>query len=226
MRLDDFDFDLPPGLIAQSPIAERSDSRLLCVAGRGGALADRAFRDIVDLVSPGDVMVFNDTRVIKARLTGRKKTGGRIEVLIERVLSGDQALAQVRASHPPRVDSVLILANAIEATVLERRGEFFKLRFENCSDLFALLERHGSVPLPPYIERTPAPEDEFRYQTVYARSPGAVAAPPAWPRSPRPTRARYRLPLHSEETPVGSLRCRPFQVLRSWGVRYTSWIVP
>src|SRR3970040_77899 len=100
MRLGDFDFELPPELIAQSPVAERSHSRLLCVDGAGGAPADRRFRDVVDLVSPGDVMVFNDTRVIKARLAGRKKTGGKIEVLIERVLTGDHAFAQVRARHP------------------------------------------------------------------------------------------------------------------------------
>ena len=179
MRLDDFNFDLPLGLIAQTPIAERSDSRLLCVEERGGSLVDRRFRDIIDLVLPGDVMVFNDTRVIKARLAGRKKSGGRIEVLIERVLAGDRAFAQVRASHPPREGSVLVLADAIEATVVERRGEFFNLRFENCRDLLALLECHGSVPLPPYIERPAAPEDDVRYQTVYARAPGAVAAPTA-----------------------------------------------
>jgi S-adenosylmethionine:tRNA ribosyltransferase-isomerase len=158
------------GLIAQSPVTERSHSRLLCVEGPSGAVTDRRFSDIVKLVAPGDVMVFNDTRVIKARLTGRKKTGGRIEVLVERVLSGGHAIAQVRASHPPREDSVLILADAIEATVVERRGEFFNLRFENCSDVLALLERHGSVPLPPYIERQPGAADEARYQTVYARS--------------------------------------------------------
>ena len=179
MRLDDFDFDLPPELIAQSPVAERSHSRLLHVEGSSGALADRQFGDIVDLVSPGDVMVFNDTRVVKARLAGRKKTGGKIEVLVERVLAADRAIAQVRASHPPREGSVLVLADAIEATVLERSGEFFKLRFENCRDVFELLERYGSVPLPPYIERPPATADEARYQTVYARTPGAVAAPTA-----------------------------------------------
>ena len=194
MRLDDFDFELPPELIAQSPVAERSHSRLLCVDGAGGAPADRRFRDVVDLVSPGDVMVFNDTRVIKARLAGRKKTGGKIEVLIERVLTGDHAFAQVRASHPPREGSALVFAEAIEATVLERRGEFFKLRFENCADLFALLERYGSVPLPPYIERPASPSDEARYQTVYARAPGAVAAPTAG--------------LHFDEPLLASLRER------------------
>lgn len=199
MRLDDFDFDLPPGLIAQAPVAERSDSRMLCVGAQYGGLTDRAFRDIVELVAPGDVMVFNDTRVIKARLAGRKKTGGRIEVLVERVLGVDHALAQVRASHPPRVDSVLLLADAIEATVTGRRGEFYELRFADCEDLFALLERHGSVPLPPYIERAPAPEDDSRYQTVYARAPGAVAAPTAG--------------LHFDEPLLAALRERSVEIV-------------
>ena len=179
MRLDDFDFELPPELIAQAPAAERTQSRLLCVDGNSGALADRQFREVAGLVQPGDVMVFNDTRVIKARLAGRKQSGGRIEVLIERVLAGDHAFAQVRASHPPREGATLIFADAAKATVVERRGEFFKLRFENCSDLFGLLERYGSVPLPPYIERPASAADEARYQTVYARAPGAVAAPTA-----------------------------------------------
>jgi S-adenosylmethionine:tRNA ribosyltransferase-isomerase len=179
MRLDDFDFDLPPGLIAQAPVAERSDSRLLCVGPQYGGLTDRTFRDIAELTAPGDVLVLNDTRVIKARLAGRKKSGGKVEVLVERVLSRNLALAQVRANRPPRLDGVLLLADAIEVTVVGRRGEFYELCFAECDDLFALLERHGSVPLPPYIERAAAPEDESRYQTVYARAPGAVAAPTA-----------------------------------------------
>jgi len=179
VKLEDFDFELPQELIAQSPAAERTASRLLHLDGASGAIVDRRFGDIFDLVAPSDVMVFNDTRVIKARLTGRKKTGGRIEVLIERVLAGDYAFAQVRASHPPREGSVLVLADAVEATVIERRGGFFKLRFENCDDVFALLDRHGAVPLPPYITHTPLADDEARYQTVYARAPGAVAAPTA-----------------------------------------------
>jgi S-adenosylmethionine:tRNA ribosyltransferase-isomerase len=124
-------------------------------------------------------MVFNNTRVIKARLTGRKQTGGNIEVLIERVLSGDHVYAQVRASHPPREGSVLILGGGVEATVLGRHEDFFKLRFEGCDSVFQLLERNGSLPLPPYITRAPQAEDEARYQTVYAREQGAVAAPTA-----------------------------------------------
>jgi S-adenosylmethionine:tRNA ribosyltransferase-isomerase len=179
MRLDDFDFELPPELIAQAPAPERTGSRMLHLDGASGAMTDRRFRDIAELMSAGDVMVFNDTRVIKARLTGRKKTGGRIEVLIERVLAGDHAFALVRASHPPREGSVLVLADAVEATVIDRRGEFFKLRFENCEDVLQVLERYGTVPLPPYIDRAASASDEERYQTVYAREPGAVAAPTA-----------------------------------------------
>ena len=179
MNLSDFDYELPPELIAQSPAAERTASRLLHLDGTSGVITDRRFRDIAELMTPGDVMVFNDTRVIKARLTGRKKTGGRIEVLIERVLAGDHAFAQVRASHPPREGSVLVLADAVEATVIDRRGEFFRLRFENCEDVLQILERYGTVPLPPYIDRAAGAPDEERYQTVYAREPGAVAAPTA-----------------------------------------------
>lgn len=179
MRLDDFDYELPRELIAQFPAAERAASRLLHLDGAAGALHDREFREIAELIAPGDVMVFNNTRVIKARLFGRKRTGGQVEVLVERVLSADQVLAQVRASHPPREGHTLVLADAFEATVIARRGEFFQLRFEQCSDVFSVLERHGAVPLPPYIEHTPAAEDESRYQTVYARAPGAVAAPTA-----------------------------------------------
>jgi S-adenosylmethionine:tRNA ribosyltransferase-isomerase len=179
VKLSDFDYELPPDLIAQVPAAERSASRLLHLDGRTGALADCRFRDIVGLVAPGDVMVFNDTRVIKARLTGRKASGGRVEMLVERVLEHDRVLAQVRASRAPREGGVIIIDGAGEAVVLARRGEFFELRFRDCADVFALLERHGSVPLPPYIDHVPDATDEARYQTVYAREPGAVAAPTA-----------------------------------------------
>lgn len=179
MKLEDFDYTLPSELIAQVPAPERTASRLLHLDGASGELRDLCFRNIVDLIAPEDVVVLNDTRVIKARLMGRKKTGGRIEVLIERVLAHDEALVQMRVSHPPREDTTIMLNDAIEATVLERRGGFFRLRFTNCEDIFALLERHGAVPLPPYIGHAPDAGDEARYQTVYAREPGAVAAPTA-----------------------------------------------
>ncbi|MFZ5558460.1 MAG: tRNA preQ1(34) S-adenosylmethionine ribosyltransferase-isomerase QueA [Pseudomonadota bacterium] len=179
MRLSDFDFFLPPELIAQHPDAERGGSRLLHLDGATGALTDRRMRELPQLVGPRDLLVFNDTRVIKARLHGRKSSGGRVEVLVERVLDDHEALVQVRASKTPREGSTLRLGDGLPATVLERRGEFFRLRFEAPEDVFALLERHGEVPLPPYIERPAAPCDEARYQTVYAAHPGAVAAPTA-----------------------------------------------
>ena len=179
MRRDDFDYQLPEELIAQHPAAERGASRLLRLDGTTGACTDHQFRDIVGLVAPGDVIVFNDTRVIRARLLGRKKTGGRVEVMIERVLGPDEALAQLGVNHPPQAGGTLILADAIEATVLERRGELYRLRLEGCKDVFALLERHGTVPLPMYVSRPAEERDAERYQTVYAREPGAVAAPTA-----------------------------------------------
>ena len=177
VHLSDFDYPLPPELIAQHPAAERTASRLLHVA-RGGALEDLRFPDIVQLVDPRDVLVVNDTRVIKARLHGRKDTGGEVEVLVERVLDAHRALAMVRASKPPRVGRRLRLAGALDAEVLARHDEFFELRFEGDAVLDALA-KHGEVPLPPYITHEAVDEDESRYQTVYAKVPGAVAAPTA-----------------------------------------------
>jgi len=179
MRLDDFDYELPQDLIAQFPAGERGADRLLHLDGGTGTLADRRFGDLVGLVAPGDVIVLNDTRVIKARLVGKKKSGGRVEVMVERVLEGGEVLAQIGANHPARAGTRLVLAGAIEATVLGREREFFRLRFEGCEDVYALLERHGSVPLPMYITRGAGASDTERYQTVYARERGAVAAPTA-----------------------------------------------
>jgi S-adenosylmethionine:tRNA ribosyltransferase-isomerase len=179
MRRDDFDYDLPEALIAQAPAGSRGSSRLLQLDGASGALADRRFGDILELVAPGDLMVLNDTRVIRARLLGRKDTGGRVEVMVERVLGPDEVLAQIGVNHPPRAGSRLALAGAIEATVLERQDELYRLRLENCTDALALLERHGAVPLPMYVTRPADERDAERYQTVYARAPGAVAAPTA-----------------------------------------------
>src|SRR5262245_20708076 len=134
MRRDDFDYDLPPELIAQEPAAQRGASRLLHLDGAGGAFADRRFRDLPDLVAPGDVVVLNDTRVIKARLVGRNDAGGRVEVMVERVLGRDEVLPQVGVNHPPRAGSTLHLAGELRATVLERRGELYRLRLEDCGD--------------------------------------------------------------------------------------------
>jgi S-adenosylmethionine:tRNA ribosyltransferase-isomerase len=173
--LSDFDFDLPQELIAQTPLPERSASRLLQVDG--DRLADRAFSDIVEVLRAGDLVVFNDTRVLKARFFGVKESGGKVEVLVERVVDNRTVHAQVRASKSPQPDSAIRLADAFDVQVGERAGEFYTLRFP--SDVFELIDRHGRLPLPPYIAHDADAFDEQRYQTVYARQPGAVAAPTA-----------------------------------------------
>jgi S-adenosylmethionine:tRNA ribosyltransferase-isomerase len=176
--LSDFDFDLPQELVAQFPLPERSASRLLVVEGsHGERLADRAFTDIVELLAPGDLLVFNNTRVLKARFFGVKETGGKVEVLVERVLDQRSVHAQVRASKSPPAGSRIRLADAFDVTVGERAGEFYTLVFPD--DVFTLIEAHGRLPLPPYIEHAANAQDEQRYQTVYAKEPGAVAAPTA-----------------------------------------------
>lgn len=179
MTLDDFDYALPPGLIAQHPPADRSAGRLLHVDAPADTLTDRMFRDLPDLVRPGDLLVMNDTRVLEARLMGRKASGGRIEVLIERVLGDHEALAQVRASKSPGAGTHLILDPDLDVEVLGREDEFYRLRFAGDATVVELLARHGRIPLPPYIDRAAAGDDTTRYQTVYARHPGSVAAPTA-----------------------------------------------
>ena len=179
MKLDDFDYALPPELIAQHPSAERGGSRMMRVDGAAGIVRDGWFRDLPALLRPGDLLVFNDTRVIRARMRGRKDSGGQVEVLVERILDEREVLAQVRASKNPKPGSLLLLAGGLEAQVLGREDAFFRLRFPAGEHVLALLERHGEVPLPPYIERAAEGEDEGRYQTVYADRPGSVAAPTA-----------------------------------------------
>ena len=174
-NLSDYDFDLPQHLIAQTPLPERGASRLLHVDGE--RLIDRHFGDLADLLNPGDLLVFNDTRVLKARFFGVKASGGKVEVLVERVLDTRTVLAQVRASKSPLPGGSMRLADAFDVQVGERAGEFFTLVFP--SDVFDLLETYGSLPLPPYIDHAADAFDEARYQTVYAREPGAVAAPTA-----------------------------------------------
>ncbi|MDR3087423.1 MAG: tRNA preQ1(34) S-adenosylmethionine ribosyltransferase-isomerase QueA [Azoarcus sp.] len=176
LTVEDFDYTLPPGLIAQAPLAERSASRLLIV---GQSLSDRHFSDLPEFIRPGDLLVFNDTRVLHARLFGVKDSGGAVEVLLERPLGPHEALAQVRASRSPRTGATLRLAGAFDVTVLGRVGEFFHLRFPSDENLVTLVERHGKLPLPPYIQRAAEEADEGRYQTVYARASGSVAAPTA-----------------------------------------------
>lgn len=175
----DFDFELPPELIAQHPAAERSASRLL--DGRAAAPVDRVFRELPELLNPGDLLVFNNTKVIKARLYGAKSSGGAVEALIERVLPGTlEVWAHLRASKSPKPGAVVRFADAFDAEVLGRCGPdngLFHLRFP--TDPFALLDAHGHVPLPPYIEHGDSADDVRRYQTVFAKEPGAVAAPTA-----------------------------------------------
>lgn len=179
MLTSDFDFDLPEELIAQFPAGQRTDSRLLCLDGNSGAIADACFRDIVDRIHPGDLLVFNNTKVIKARLPGEKDSGGKVEVLVERIIDQHRILAHVKASHAPKAGGRLRLAGAFEATVLGRHDDLFELYFNSDDGVLELLDRHGKLPLPPYITHSPDASDEERYQTVYASQPGAVAAPTA-----------------------------------------------
>jgi S-adenosylmethionine:tRNA ribosyltransferase-isomerase len=178
LTLADFDFPLPPALIAQHPLADRAASRLLYAGA--DRLDDRRFGDLETLLAPGSVLVFNDTRVIKARLLGRKPSGGRVEALVERVLDARRTWALIRTSHTPKAGARFLFgagAAVAVATVLGRHADFFELEFDQ--DLLPLLERIGQVPLPPYITHAADREDESRYQTVYAAHPGAVAAPTA-----------------------------------------------
>lgn len=177
--LGDFDFALPPDLVAQHPAAERSGSRLL--DGRGDAPVDRIFRELPTLLRPGDLLVFNDTQVVKARLFGEKPTGGKLELLVERVLTGREVVAHMKVSKKPPMGTELRMAGGFTATLLGRypdeEGPLFRFGFSD--DPHALMERHGHVPLPPYITHADTEEDAHRYQTVFAKNPGAVAAPTA-----------------------------------------------
>ncbi|RFC33945.1 MAG: S-adenosylmethionine:tRNA ribosyltransferase-isomerase [Candidatus Nitrotoga sp. SPKER] len=177
MLTDQFNFVLPEHLIAQHPPERRDASRLLCI--RGEAREDLVFADLPSLVREHDLLVLNDARVLKARLFGVKESGGKIEVLIERILDEHHALAQVRASHAPKPGSRLLLAGHLPVTVLGREREFFNLRFDSTENVSELLEQYGQLPLPPYITHAANAEDEERYQTVYASQPGSVAAPTA-----------------------------------------------
>ncbi|NII09131.1 tRNA preQ1(34) S-adenosylmethionine ribosyltransferase-isomerase QueA [Oleiagrimonas sp. C23AA] len=179
MKKADFHFDLPPELIAQAPLPERSASRLLVLDPKAQTRDDRLFRDLPDLLEPGDLLVFNDTRVLPARLFGRKETGGAVEILIERVTGSHEARAQLGVSKKPKEGGRIILDDGTKITVLGRDGAFFKLRFETEEPLEKVLLRVGHMPLPPYIEREDSEADAERYQTVFAREPGAVAAPTA-----------------------------------------------
>ena len=177
MLRSDFHYELPDDLIARHPAARRSDSRLLHLDGRDGALADLRFVDLPRLLRTGDLLVFNDTRVVPARLHGHKATGGKVELLLERVVGGQRALVQLRSSKPPAVGSTIQLDGGAQATVAGREGDFWLLDFG--TEPASVFEKHGEMPLPPYLRRAAEEFDRDRYQTVYARVPGAVAAPTA-----------------------------------------------
>ncbi|PWQ94808.1 tRNA preQ1(34) S-adenosylmethionine ribosyltransferase-isomerase QueA [Leucothrix arctica] len=180
MKLSDFDYELPPELIAQQALSDRAASRLLVVAD-DGECKDQTFRDIVDLIEPNDLLVFNNTKVLPARLFGEKATGGKLEVLVERLLDDNNLLAHVRCSKSPKPGAFIQLEGAFDAEVVRRHDTLFELRFISGDERNAidLLEQYGHMPLPPYIERDDTQDDRTRYQTVFAEKPGAVAAPTA-----------------------------------------------
>jgi S-adenosylmethionine:tRNA ribosyltransferase-isomerase len=194
VKRSDFHYELPSASIAQAPLSERSASRLLLLPPAPADWQDRHVRDLPQLLEPGDLLVFNDTRVLPARLFGRKDSGGRVEILIERVLGNHEAKAQLGVSKSPRAGARLWLDDGTAVTVLDREGEFYLLRFETAEPLEKLLLRSGRLPLPPYIQREPGVDDDERYQTVFARELGAVAAPTAG--------------LHFDDALLAALRAR------------------
>lgn len=179
MRTLDFDFYLPEALIAQHPTKNRSASRLLRLDGNTGSIQDAMFTNLLEALNSGDLLVLNDTRVIKARLFGEKLTGGKIEVMIERVVDAHHALAQIKASRAPKAGSKLVIAGKVEAEVIGRQEDLFLLQFNDSHEVMDILDLHGSLPLPPYITHAADADDETRYQTVFAKHAGAVAAPTA-----------------------------------------------
>ena len=207
LRTDDFDYSLPQALIAQTPPLERAKSRLLVLNPLLSAnpFTEAQFTDLTRWVRPGDVFVLNDTRVLKARLFGQKPTGGQVECLVERPLTPYEALVQFKSSHAPKAGGTVLFEGGTQAVVLDRQGDFFHIRVEGPAGsaslltIFEWMERYGQLPLPPYIERPPTEEDAQRYQTVYARRPGAVAAPTAG--------------LHFDETMLEKLKERGAQLV-------------
>lgn len=180
MQLSDFDYDLPPELIARYPLPQRSESRLLCVNRNDGQISHKHFIDLVELLTPNDLLVFNNTRVIPARLFGQKATGGRIEILVERVLDNKRILAHVRASKSPKPGSLLQLdGESVQFLVCQRQADLFELECQDPRPVLDVIEAIGEIPLPPYFNRAPLALDQERYQTVYALHKGSVAAPTA-----------------------------------------------
>ncbi|KZN51467.1 tRNA preQ1(34) S-adenosylmethionine ribosyltransferase-isomerase QueA [Pseudoalteromonas luteoviolacea] len=179
MRVADFNFELPDELIARHPKAERTSSRLLALNGNNGELEHKIFKDIIDLFEPEDLIIFNNTKVIPARMFGQKSTGGKVEVLVERIVDEHRVLAHVRSSKSPKPGAELILEGKAHATMVARHGELFELEFKGEHSVLTILDEIGHMPLPPYIDRPDEEGDKERYQTVYGEKPGAVAAPTA-----------------------------------------------
>ena len=179
MRTEDFNFELPDNLIAQFPPAIRTASRMLHIDPHTEELTDRLFTDLPSYLNAGDVLVFNDTKVIKARLYGQKASGGQVELLVERVIDEHEALTFIRASHAPKIGSQITIADKIPLTIISRENDLYRVRFDVSQTVLDVLNEYGALPLPPYIERAADRADDARYQTVYARHPGAVAAPTA-----------------------------------------------
>ena len=198
MRTQDFDFYLPDSLIAQHPTSTRNASKLLYVSSQTGVLEDKQFVDFAHFLSAGDLLVFNDTRVIKARLFGTKDTGGQVELLVERVLDEHHVLAHIRASRAPKAGTMLRLAEAFDAKVIGRDDDLFHVQFMGDTTVLDLLESYGALPLPPYITHDADAQDDERYQTVYAKHAGAVAAPTAG--------------LHFDETVLSTLTAKGVQI--------------
>ncbi|HIF55593.1 MAG TPA: tRNA preQ1(34) S-adenosylmethionine ribosyltransferase-isomerase QueA [Methylococcaceae bacterium] len=179
MQKSDFNYLLPEHLIAQKPLADRVASRLLCMSKSTGVITDQNFVDFVDLLNENDLLILNDTKVIPARLFGKKQTGGKVELLIERVIDAEYAVAHIRASKSPKANSLIMLDNGFVCEVIGRDYDLFKLRFKGPQSVLEILEQVGHIPLPPYITRADDADDFTRYQTVFAKQPGAVAAPTA-----------------------------------------------
>lgn len=179
MKLNDFHYDLPDELIARFPLEKRSASKLLCLDSKTGAIMHRQFIDLLEFLESGDLLVCNNSRVIAARLLGQKSSGGKVEILVERILDAKRILVQARASKAPKVDNVLIFANEIRFTVLARHQDLFELQCEDDRHVLEVIEAIGQIPIPPYFSREPDANDKERYQTVYAAEKGSVAAPTA-----------------------------------------------
>lgn len=198
MKKSDFYYDLPDELIAQKPLAERTASRLLCLDKITDQLEDKQFIDFLELLNKGDLLVLNNTKVIPARLFGHKETGGKVEILIERVLANQEVLAHTRASKSPKAGSLINLDAGFQCEVLGREEDLFHLRFKGEQDLADILQQIGHMPLPPYIEREDDDNDQTRYQTVFAEESGAVAAPTAG--------------LHFDDAMMASIKAKGVQI--------------